>query len=157
MSLADVHSVNPNFLYRLVGEGDDRLRLVDLATDLGIRGNVVADHALDDGGLADALSTCDVFILPSAGEGFGLADVEAMCAGKPVIVASAGSSPEVVDQESGLLVRYGDTDGLTEAILQLMNDATLCNRLGVNGRARFREHFTEAAFQSRLKYLVERL
>lgn len=157
LSLAEVHSQNPNFFYRLVGDGADRPALNQLASDLGIRGKVTALGTLDDEGLALALSTCDAFILPSAKEGFGLAHLEAMCAAKPVIASHAGATPEVVDDASGILIRYGDTEGLADAILRLMNDESLCATLGANGRSRFRNHFTEASFQTRLGHLVELL
>jgi phosphatidylinositol alpha-1,6-mannosyltransferase len=157
LSLAEVHSANPNFHYRLVGDGADRPALIKLAGDLGLRGKVAATGELDDDSLARALGTCDAFILPSAKEGFGLAHLEAMCAAKPVIASHAGATPEVVDDASGILIRYGDTEGLADAILRLMNDESLCATLGASGRSRFRNHFTEASFQTRLRHLLELL
>ena len=155
LALAEVWSTNSNFIYDLVGEGVDRRALTLLATDLGIQANVNAVGSLDDSGLARALNACDAFILPSAKEGFGLAHLEAMSAARPVIAAHAGGTPEVVDQASGILVRYGDVKGLADSILQLIGDGTLCASLGAGGRSRFRKQFTEAAFQNRLQQLLD--
>jgi phosphatidyl-myo-inositol dimannoside synthase len=155
--LKHVRSLNENFTYRLIGDGTDRARLQSLADCLGMTDVVTFDGAASDREVAQRLGACNAFILPSAKEGFGLAHLEAMCASKPVIAAIAGATPEVVDDASGLLTRYGDTEGLAEAILRLMNDATLRAALGGGGRSRFQDRFTEATFRLRLLALVEAL
>jgi phosphatidylinositol alpha-1,6-mannosyltransferase len=157
LSLAEVKSVNANFSYRLVGDGADRAALQGLAVKLGIGEVVNSVGALDDNGLAQALNDCDVFVLPSAKEGFGLAHLEAMCAGKPVIASHAGATPEVVDEASGILTRYADVEGIANAILLLMKDAELRASLGAHAKVRFRERFTEVHFRDRLQSLLRLL
>jgi len=157
LSLAEVKSVNPNFSYRLVGDGADRAALHDFAVKLGIGEAVHSAGALDDNGLAQALNGCDVFVLPSAKEGFGLAHLEAMCAGKPVIASRAGGTPEVVDEASGVLTRYADVEGIAKAVLLLMKDDELRASLGAHAKARFRERFTEVHFRDRLQSLLRLL
>jgi phosphatidyl-myo-inositol dimannoside synthase len=156
-ALAEVIRVDPNISYRIVGEGTDRAALQELAEALGISKAVSAVGALDDVGLAKALSACDVFILPSAKEGFGLAHLEAMCAGKPVIASSAGGTPEVVDEQSGVLTRYADIEGIASAVLLLMRDHALRATLGTHGKARFQERFTEDRFRTRIQSLLSLL
>jgi phosphatidylinositol alpha-1,6-mannosyltransferase len=157
LSLAEIARGETDFTYRLVGDGTDRAALQNLAENLGIGRAVSAMGALDDNGLAQALNACDVFILPSAKEGFGLAHLEAMCAGKPVIASRAGATPEVVDEASGVLTRYADVEGIASAILTLMKDADLRASLGAHAKVRFRERFTEDHFRVRLQSLLRLL
>ena len=85
----------------------------------------------------------DVFALPSAAEPFGLALVEAMALRKPVIATRAGGPLEIVQEgESGLLVPASDPAALGGAILRVLQDAALAERLGAGGRARFERFFT---------------
>lgn len=156
ISLAQVRVAHPTVRYRLIGDGADRAALQDLARVLGISDIVDAEGAsYDDDVVARALNDCDVFVLPSAKEGFGLAHLEAMCASKPVIAANAGASPEVVDGASGILTRYGDCEGLSHSLIRLINDPGLCAALGANARSTYTRMFTEDAFQTRLCQLLE--
>jgi phosphatidyl-myo-inositol dimannoside synthase len=156
-ALAEVIHIDPNISYRIVGDGSDRAALKDLAEALGIGKTVSVEGALDDVGLAKAVGASDVFILPSAKEGFGLAHLEAMCAGKPVIASRAGATPEVVDELSGVLTRYADVEGIASAIVLLMKDHALRTTLGTHGKARFHERFTEGHFRARVQSLLSLL
>ena len=102
---------------RIVGRGDDRPRLHQLARDLGIDAAVEFAGYVDDRQLRHEFARCTVFALPSQKEGFGLVYLEAMAHGKPCIAAQAGGAPEVVTSESGLLVPYADIPALSAACL----------------------------------------
>jgi glycosyltransferase involved in cell wall biosynthesis len=86
------------------------------------------------------LGACDLVMfpsLPSFGEGFGLAALEAMAAGVPVVASDAGPLPEVVsDGASGLIVAAGDDQAWAQAILALARDRSLRVRLGHGARER---------------------
>lgn len=85
----------------------------------------------------DALAAADVFALPSRTDSFGIVFLEAWCYGVPVIGARAGGIPDVItDGQDGLLVRFGDVAGLTQAIRRLIDDRVLAQRLGAAGRAK---------------------
>lgn len=89
------------------------------------------------------LSTFDVFVLPSEWESFGLAPVEAMAMGKPVILSRVGGMSElVIDGESGIYVASGDVTALASALAIVLNDALLRDRLGKAGRARVEKLFS---------------
>jgi glycosyltransferase involved in cell wall biosynthesis len=92
------------------------------------------------------MAACDVFVfptLPGFGEGFGLASLEAMAAGLPVVASDLGPLPEVVvDGETGLLVRPGDVDALTDAILRLASRPELMVQMGQQGRLRAATEFS---------------
>lgn len=88
------------------------------------------------------LQTCDVFVMPSRWEGFGLSALEAMRAGKPVIATRTGALPElVVDSVNGLLIRPADAQALTHAMRSLLK--TDLTAMGKASRLRF-EHFFSA-------------
>jgi len=109
------------------GEGPFRRRLEG-------RGAMLLGARRDMG---DVLAASDVVVLPSRfGEGCPNAALEAMAAGKPVLAARSGGTPEVVEE---LLYRPGDTGELRAALLRLSGDPELRRRLGEAGRVRAAE------------------
>jgi len=111
---------HPAAQLRIVGDGTDRTRLEALA---GIRQLGDAVHfcgLIDDEALAHEYQNCDYFGLPSRKEGFGLVYLEAMSYGKPCIAARAGGAPEVVTNEVGVLVEYGNADQIASSISDLI-------------------------------------
>ena len=89
------------------------------------------------------LAACDVVALASDWEGFGLALLEAMAAGRPVVATAVGGVPEVVaDEESGILVPAGDTAAFEDALIQVLRDDATRGRLGEAAARRAREVFT---------------
>jgi glycosyltransferase involved in cell wall biosynthesis len=117
----------------LVGDGPARRSLEG-------RGAILAGWRSD---IPDILSASDIVVLPSRfGEGCPNAVLEAMAAGKPVVAARSGGTPEVVvDQETGILVPPGDGEALGEALRRLAGDPALRRRLGEAGRLRARDHY----------------
>jgi glycogen synthase len=90
---------------------------------------------VEDDTRADLLAAADVLALPSRTEAFGYVFLEAWANGKPVIGARAGGIPAVIDDEvDGLLVDFGDVDGLARAIESLIDDPNLSRSLGDAGR-----------------------
>jgi len=96
--------------------------------------------------------TCDLVLfpsLPSFGEGFGLAALEAMAAGVPVLASEAGPLPEVVDAESGLVLPPGDVGAWAEAIADLVTDPVRRHQMGEKARTRAAERFSVATMANR--------
>lgn len=88
------------------------------------------------------MAACDLFVLASLWEGFGLVFLEAMAAGKPVVATHVSAIPEVVlHGETGLLVPPRDVAALANAIIRLCEDPAERRRLGRNGYQRVRRHF----------------
>ncbi len=124
----------PSLKYLVVGEGPEDLRLREQAKALGIE-----SHVSFLGFRADVhrvLATLDIFVLPSTeAEGVPQAITQAMAMNVPVVAASTGGIPEVVEhQVTGLLVPANDVRLLREYLLTLIEDERLRIRLGKKGR-----------------------
>lgn len=105
---------------------------------------------VSDDDLAGLYETCLLVVAPSRYESFGLPLIEAMWYGKAVIATTAGGIPEVVEDGSeGLLVGPEDVEGLCAAIVRLVTDDGLRERLERGGRSRHQRDFTRDAFARR--------
>ena len=142
----------------LVGDGDDRPRLEQLARDLGVSEHAHFLHGLTPEQLFACYANCDVFALPSRGEGFGLVFLEAMACAKPVIGGAHGGIPDIVeDGVTGLLVPHGDVERLAQALEFLFNDPGRAREMGARGRDRVENEFSFAQFQSRLTQILDKI
>jgi glycosyltransferase involved in cell wall biosynthesis len=131
----------PDARFVIAGEGELRQAL-----ERQIKEHRLEKHVLLAGFRPDVLSVhkaFDIFVMSSVTEGLGTSLLDAMACAKPVVATTAGGIPEVVaDGETGLLVPPRDHHALAEALVRLLNDAALRQRLGRAGLARVREHFT---------------
>ncbi|MGE3840584.1 MAG: N-acetyl-alpha-D-glucosaminyl L-malate synthase BshA [Vicinamibacterales bacterium] len=126
----------------MVGDGPDHADAVACARAHGL-GDAVAFLGMQEQ-VTPLLSIADVFLLPSSQESFGLAALEAMACGVPVVASRVGGIPEVVtDDESGLLVDPDDTDGMASAVLRLLRDEPLRNRFASAARRIAVERFSD--------------
>lgn len=117
----------------MVGDGPDRMRAASVAHELGVNEDVVflGKHQSTE----ELLSCADLFLLPSETESFGLAALEAMASGTPVVASNAGGIPEVVtDGEDGYLYPVGDTAGMAEGGARLLTDENEHRRVSTNAR-----------------------
>ncbi|MFV1959852.1 MAG: glycosyltransferase family 4 protein [Planctomycetota bacterium] len=125
---------------RIGGEGEARSALVARTRALGLESTVAFLGAREDVG--DLLAAADVFVMPSRREGLGVAALEAMGAGLPVVASRVGGLAfSVVDGETGLLVEPDDAPSLATALGRLVGDEALRQRLGQGARARVDERF----------------
>jgi phosphatidylinositol alpha-1,6-mannosyltransferase len=92
--------------YIVIGEGDDRRRLEVLARDTGVADRVRFLGAVGRERLVEAYRMADLFVLPSAGEGFGIAFLEAMASGAPALgLGGAGATDPLCDGDLGVVTR----------------------------------------------------
>ncbi len=123
----------------LIGDGPDRAPTEALARELGVHDDVRFLGKQDP--IEELLSIADVFLLPSGSETFGLAALEAMACGVPVVSSDIGGLPEViVDGESGYLCPLGDVEAMSQGVRRLISDDTLHAQMVAGAEARA-EHF----------------
>jgi glycosyltransferase involved in cell wall biosynthesis len=114
------------FRLLIIGEGPEERRLRGLAERLGLASRVDFLGAIWGEAKFQYLGASDMFVLPSAHEGFGLVFLEAMYCGLPVIASSSGGQTDFLrDGATGFLVPPGDVDTLADRIQRLSRDEAL--------------------------------
>jgi glycosyltransferase involved in cell wall biosynthesis len=99
----------PRVHYVLVGKGDDRGRVERRVRDMGLEDHVSLAGFVPESELCDHYNLCDVFAMPSKGEGFGIVFLEALACGKPVVAGNQdGSRDALCDGELGALIDPDD-------------------------------------------------
>ena len=132
-----------DFKYRIVGDGPYRGEVEELIHKLDLHDNVELVGVV--GTPAEFYQSADVFIMPSVElpgdvEGFGIVFLEAGLHGLPVIASNSGGIPDAVTNgETGILVNPYDIDQLADSIVLLMEDKSLCVRMGEAGYQRASE------------------
>jgi glycosyltransferase involved in cell wall biosynthesis len=150
--------VNGNLL--IVGDGPLRGKLGDLTTQLQL-GDKVHFAGNVPGDLTPYYHAADLFALPSVArsEAFGIVQIEAMAAGKPVVNTQLASGVPYVslDQLTGLTVPPADPNALAAALNRLLDHADLRQSLGQAARARARQEFSLETMTSRMMALYEQV
>jgi len=108
---------------------------------LGLENRVFFTGKVDSDTLVRLYSTKTILVMSSLYEGFGLPAAEAMACETPVVATSVGALNEVVDENCGILVPPKDPKALKDAVLTLLNDRSLREKMGKNGRKRSEENF----------------
>ena len=133
----------PDARFAIAGEGELRQSL-----ERQIKDHHLEKHVLLLGFRPDVLSlhkAFDIFAMSSVTEGLGTSLLDAMACGKPVVATTAGGIPEVVeDGQTGYLVPPRDHDAMAGAIVRLLKDEGLRQRMGKAGLARVRQRFSAA-------------
>ena len=126
----------------MVGDGPDLGEAVQRARTLGVADQV---HFLgEQDQVLPLLSISDAFLLPSAQESFGLAALEAMACGVPVIASRVGGLPEVIDHEqTGFLHSPDDLEGMARSAILLLTDQRLHHRITSAARQVVHEKFCD--------------
>ena len=136
---AGLASAAPRLRYVFCGEGRQAKALAGAAAALDGAARLVGFRR----DVAACLAAADIVALPSLQEGLGVAALEAMAAGRPVVASRVGGLAEaVVHEETGLLVPPGDPTALAAALARLARDPDLRARLGVAGHARVLARYT---------------
>lgn len=121
-----VQQTHQNVKLLMIGDGPERQKLEDYCREKGLCDNI---HFL---GKKDSISTllsiCDVFVMPSAKESFGLAALEAMACGVPVVSSNVGGIPEVnINGKTGFVHELGDIKGMAISVNKLIGDQAVWN------------------------------
>lgn len=141
---------------RIVGDGRHRDVAESLVRDF--HGRVRWERRLETPGIVKAFDDSWALLLASRSEGTPRVVLEALCRGRAVVGARAGGIPDVVrDGETGLLVDPDSPEEIADALVRLLSDRALAERLGAGGRARSVEWtYTADEYADRVAQLVER-
>jgi N-acetyl-alpha-D-glucosaminyl L-malate synthase BshA len=136
----------PSAIAVVVGDGPERKALAGLRDSLGLRNEVLFAGAVPNARLPYYENACDVFVLPSRRESFGVAAAEAMACARPVVATNVGGLREVIDHgETGLLVEPGNPQQLAASILRILKNDPLARRLGAKARRKVEAEFDWAS------------
>jgi glycosyltransferase involved in cell wall biosynthesis len=151
-------SAIPEARFLVAGGGDDSTRLDALIQKLGVEDNVRLLGVVEDSVLQQLYRQCDVMVLPSEQEGFGIVFLEAMSYGKPCIGAAYGGIPEVIiDGNTGYLVSFGDSDAVARCVVGLASDSNLARRMGLAGLEQVLKHYCYESFCTNFSGLFDEL
>lgn len=136
----------PSARLTVVGSGPMEADWRGLARELEIADRVEFVGEVADENLPSYFADCDIFVLPSSerSEAFGVVQLEAMAAGKPVVCTELGTGTSFVNVngETGFVVPARDDRALAGALARLMSDPGLRARMGAAGRERVQREFT---------------
>jgi N-acetyl-alpha-D-glucosaminyl L-malate synthase BshA len=152
---ARVQRVIPSRLL-LVGDGPDRAKLEQMCREQGTCDTITFTGNLPM--VEEVLAGADLFLLPSETESFGLAALEALASGVPVIATAVGGLPEVVDHgETGFLLPVGDVEGMAKAAVELLLDEPRHRAFAAAGRAAAFERFDQDKVVGQYRQVYERV
>ena len=155
-AFAALVAAHPELRIEMAGSGSCEPALRTCAADLGLADRVAFLGWRTD--LAALHRRWRAFAQPSLHEGFGLAALEAMAAGLPVVASATGGLPELIDDGlTGLLCPARDAAALADRLDRLLGDRALAEALGTAGRRSAAAHFTVAAMVSRIEAVYARL
>ncbi len=148
----------PNVEYKIVGDGKLRSDMQMLAAELGVNAHVHFAGKVTDDELNTAYGEADAFVMPSLKEGFGIVYLEAWQHGLPVLAGNRDAGGEVVENDrDGLIVNPISTDQIAEAIVRLLSDPPLRQRLGAAGREKLEREYSHERFAERFEAAIRSL
>ena len=130
-----------NVKLNIIGDGPLKNQLTDQAKKLRINKNTEFLGIVNN--VQKILKNCDILVQPSIfREGLGMAIIEGMCLGKPVIASNIGGIPEVVDNGvNGYLIPPGDYESLIAMLEKLIQNRKLRKKMGKKGRKKYEKYF----------------
>jgi phosphatidylinositol alpha-1,6-mannosyltransferase len=151
-ALPQLLTAGHDLVYVVVGEGDDRTRLQNFAAERGVTKRVRFVGMLGQDALVDVYRMADLFVMPSSGEGFGIAFLEAMACGTPALgLAAGGAVDALADGEFGTLAPESDFTPVLARLLAAPNPDPHALAAAVRSR------FGDAAFSRQVSNTLMRV
>lgn len=120
-SIPLIHQKVPDIHYVLVGKGSDRPRVESLVSSLGLEDCVTLAGFVPDEEICDYYNLCDVFAMPSKGEGFGIVYLEALACGKPTVGGNQdGAIDALCHGELGILVNPDNVNEIADTLIDIL-------------------------------------
>jgi glycosyltransferase involved in cell wall biosynthesis len=155
-AMKNVLSVEKDVGLTVVGEGEYKVRLEEIAAQLRIKERVKFVGWLSQYQLFELIRSCFVFVLPSLSEGLGRVLIEAMVSGKPVVGSNTGGIPEIIrDGETGFLVEPDDSQDLSQKILFLLKNPDLAMKMGMKGKQFAEQNFSNENYAKHYQKMID--
>jgi teichuronic acid biosynthesis glycosyltransferase TuaC len=156
-ALPDVLKVFPNTCCILIGDGRERSALERLTKSLRLSKQVKFLGSLPHRKTLEYMSMCDVFVLSSWDEAFGVVYIEAMAFGKPVIGCKGeGLEDFVKDRETGILVNPKDVESLKRALIQVLSDEGFAQKVGNQAKRIVQNSYTWKSNAERMMAIYQK-
>lgn len=160
-SLVNVKMEIPNVKLIIGGKGELLDFYKNKTKELGIEDNVEFKGFLSDAEVIKYYQESELFVLPSISslqEGFGIVVLEALSCQTPVISTEiVGVSDDVIETNSGIILKPKDTQGLYEAIVKILSDKELMKSMGINGRKLVKDKYEWKKIAASIYNLYEEL
>lgn len=147
-----------NFRVVIIGQGELQQSYQSMVETMGLSKKVIFAGGVSENILPKFYSIADIFVLPSIdkSEAFGIVALEAMSSGVPVIASDLSGVRSVVSKkETGLLVKPGNVQQLTEMIGYLLKNSVVAKRFGEAGRQKVLKHYTWELIGSQLEHVLQ--
>lgn len=152
-----VKTACPSAQLELAGDGDIE-KFSELASELSISDSVKFLGWISGDDKLSVLRSADIYCLPSYNEGFPMGVIEAMSAGICVVSTYVGGIPDAIENnKEGLLVKAGDIEALANALINLIQDRELNNKLAIAGKIKFEKFFSKQAILPQLQSVYDEL
>jgi L-malate glycosyltransferase len=137
-----VVKIRPDAVFIIGGNGPLKHAHEELAKKLGLKNNVFFPGEIPPDSIPNYYGLCDIFVIPSITESFGMVTIEAMACGKPVIGTNVGGIPEIIrDGVNGFLVPPRSPEDLAEKILFLLKNPALMEKMGNTNAVEAKEKY----------------
>jgi len=157
-AMCEVKKAVPEVVLSMAGEGELTEQLKQMVSSLGLEDNVNFVGFVQHERVHSFLKEHHMMVMPSLMEAFGVAALEASACGRPVIASNVGGVPEVVkDGITGILVPPNDPHQLAEAIIRLVQDAEVREKMGKAGYEFVKERYSWERSLDMMSDLYERL
>lgn len=150
---------HPDWKLVIIGDGDEKQKLCDLADRLGIRDSVVFTGALDHDAVMERMQKSSVYAMTSHSEGFPFVLIEAMACGLPPVAFDVRVGPRAIiqDGQSGRLIEDGETESYVKALNEWMDRDDLRTELSKNAVLRAKDFSEETILQKWLAVLEQKI
>lgn len=152
--LSKEHKLNGLRLF-IAGDGESRLSLEKETDSLGIRGQVTFMGTISEPESADFLNSLKIYIHASLGETMSTSIMQAMACGKPVIASDVEGINNMIENGiNGILVPPSDPHAISDAVLRLLDDEVLLNKLASNALDKARQNYSNKVMFDKYRRLL---
>jgi L-malate glycosyltransferase len=150
-AFSSVRDQIPDARLRFAGDGAQSAWLQRTITDHALGGAVELLGRVPHEEIGTLVGACSLLCLPSDGEPFGMAILEAMAGGRAVVASNRGGPRHLVDAHGGILVEPGNAPALAVALTRLLSDPERIGAMGISNRARVEREFSWSSVLDRVE------